>query len=242
MLRPYFSEFINLFPQDVANENDKIKNLETEMLKSIDENYKEQKKIAESKLPSKFNFSKSEDINYLLILSLYNRPNVPNSISERISFYLSNLCECNIVLKALIIRLVRASDSIRKELENHIQRKSNKMFKLFHDFIGYCINTNQVIRDYNSYSISINHIINENSIDTNKQEIKNTRIQVYNLNIPSTSDMIDNITIILLSHNASKDRSYNLPLIRSYIEYLLGENARIKLDYFLESQYNKYRY
>jgi hypothetical protein len=41
--------------------------------------------------------------------------------------------------------------------------------------------------------------------------------------------MLENITNILLIHKEFNDRSYNFLLIRAYLEYLLGENLRIKL-------------
>ena len=196
-----------------------------ESLKIDDKEIK--KKLSENNVSNKFKFEKSEDIDYLLSKSLYKKQNVPTINSEKISFYLSNIYECQITIKKILSYLLKKLEIISNELDGYLQKKSNSMFRLFNDFIGYCINLSQIIRDYDSFYKLFDEFVIEN------EEIK-IRILSYKLNISSTSDMLENITNILLTHKAFSDCSYNFALIRPYLEYMLSENLRIKLKHIFK--------
>jgi hypothetical protein len=232
-----FEELNKLFPEDVVLLREESKELGLNTKKSLSEKiYEIRRRINEKQIPVDFDFSRIDDENYLLNYALYDKSDLPLTGTNLLSFYLSNVIISYLILDNLLFELERLFNGMSLELSNYLGKKSNTIFRLFAKFNGHCTNIDQVIRDCNSFIILTNETIDRTRIiqevDT-ERDIHGTQIPIRRRNIPSTSDMRINLAEVLLSHKSENDRSFNFALIRSYLEFAIRENFKLKLKYLM---------
>jgi len=138
-IRGRFSTYSESFPEDIINLKDELQNIETEVESTFMNDLKKIKKIInDKKIRINIKYNKFKDKTYLFNQVLYADTKIPHSMIDMLRFYIANLFICRDALQSLISYISRVIRNVQNSNASYRERKSNRLIKDFHEFIGCC--------------------------------------------------------------------------------------------------------
>ena len=215
-IRDRFDRYSLLFPNDVINLENELRQLENEIKIQFDEDLGKIKRFLNHNRTSIcINFKNFEDYFYLYKTALYLDTQIPDTNNKIIRFCIANLYICKEVILVLLRYMHnQVIRNIRLSLDDYERRVNNRLIEEFHNFIGSCRNISRILTDY--------------MVFYNQVEIKlGVGTQALILKRPTRVEIREGVKQSLI--NTKSGQKVALPSVRLALEFTILEDVGTKI-------------